>query len=221
MFWGCFSYDYKGPCHCWKSETAKEKKIAENHIKGLNDRLEPAARQEWELNQGTSRLGLRGVGGPKPKWRFNEATGAYVRKKGSKGIDWWRYRTVILEPLLIPFAKRCNLNQLLMSELPMLVQEEKAPAHASKYQDELFRLHDIMRLLWPGNSPDMNMIEPCWPWMKRTTTKKGAPRTRRDAEERWKKAWDDLPQEKIQAWIERIPRHLRIIQFLKGDNKYK
>ena len=43
MFWGCFSYDYKGPCHCWKSETAKEKKIAENHIKGLNDRLEPAA----------------------------------------------------------------------------------------------------------------------------------------------------------------------------------
>ena len=103
----------------------------------------------------------------------------------------------------------------------MLVQEDKAPAHASKYQDELFRLHDIMRLLWPGNSPDMNLTEPCWPWMKRTTTKKGAPRTRRDTEERWKKAWDDLPQEKIQAWIERIPRHLRIIRFLKGDNKYK
>lgn len=26
MFWGCFSYDYKGPCHYWKSEIAKEKK---------------------------------------------------------------------------------------------------------------------------------------------------------------------------------------------------
>jgi transposase len=23
MFWGCFSYDKKGPCHIWKSETAK------------------------------------------------------------------------------------------------------------------------------------------------------------------------------------------------------
>ena len=65
------------------------------------------------------------------------------------------------------------------------------------------------------------MIEPCWPWMKRTTTKKGAPRPRKNAEERWKKAWDELLQEKIQAWIERIPRHLRIIRFLKGDNKYK
>lgn len=26
MFWECFSWDYKGPCHCWKKETAKEKK---------------------------------------------------------------------------------------------------------------------------------------------------------------------------------------------------
>ena len=183
--------------------------------------MEPAARQEWELTKGTSRLGLRGVGGPKPIWKFIEATRAYVRKKSLKGIDWWRYRTVILEPLLIPFTKKCNVKQLLSGKLPMLVQEDKAPAHASKYQDEVFQLHDILRLLWPGNSPDMNMIEPCWPWMKRITTKKGAPRTRKDAEKRWQKVWDELPQEKIQAWIERMPRHLRIIRFLKGDNKYK
>ena len=26
MFWGCFSYDYKGPCHVWTKETATEKK---------------------------------------------------------------------------------------------------------------------------------------------------------------------------------------------------
>lgn len=103
----------------------------------------------------------------------------------------------------------------------MLVQEDKAPAHASKYQDEIFRLYDIMRLLWPGNSLDMNMIKSCWPSMKRTTIKKGAPQTRKDIEERWKKTWKELPQEKIQGWIERIPQHLRIIRFLKGDNKYK
>ena len=28
MFWGCFSYDKKGPCHIWEEETAKEKKEA-------------------------------------------------------------------------------------------------------------------------------------------------------------------------------------------------
>lgn len=97
MFWGAFSYDYKGPCHCWKPETAKEKKIAEDLIKDLNKKLEPAAKDEWELTKGTSCLGLRGIAGPKPIWRFNKSTGAYVRKKAVEGgIDWWRYRTVIL-----------------------------------------------------------------------------------------------------------------------------
>jgi len=31
----------------------------------------------------------------------------------------------------------------------------------------------IQKLLWSGNSPDLNAIEPCWFWMKRETTKKG------------------------------------------------
>ena len=113
------------------------------------------------------------------------------------------------------------MRQLLTGKLSMLLQEDKVPAHASKYQDEVFRLYDILRLLLSGNSPDMNMIEPCWPWMKRITTKKGALRTCKNAEKRWQKVWDELPQEKIQAWIERMSRHLQIIRFLKGDNKYK
>ena len=29
-----------------------------------------------------------------------------------------------------------------------------------------------MRLLWLPDSPDLNMIEPCWFWMKRQTTKR-------------------------------------------------
>ena len=105
MFWGAFWYDYKGSCHCWKPETAKEKKISEDLIKDLNKRLEPAKRQEWGLTKGISCLSLQGISGPKPVWKFNKATGAYFRKQASKGIDWWRYRTVILEPLLIPFTK--------------------------------------------------------------------------------------------------------------------
>ena len=82
-------------------------------------------------------------------------------------------------------------------------------------------MFDIHHLLWPGNSPDLNMIEPAWGYLKRETTKKGAPRSRSQATERWTKAWRDLEQARIQAWIERILYHIRKIIELDGDNKYR
>lgn len=62
-----------------------------------------------------------------------------------------------------------------------------------------------------ANSPDLNAIEAAWPWMKRETTKKGAPKNRKDAIRVWQQMWEQLPQEAIQRWIERIPRHVQEI----------
>ena len=39
-------------------------------------------------------------------------------------------------------------------------------------------------------------------------------------EKAWLQAWADLPQAKIQSWIERIPRHIQEIIHLKGGNEY-
>ena len=36
MFWGCFSFDKKRPCHIWKTETAQEKKDAQKEIDEWN-----------------------------------------------------------------------------------------------------------------------------------------------------------------------------------------
>jgi hypothetical protein len=49
MFWGCFSYNKKGPCHIWEDETPKEKKAAEVWLKEKNTILEPFCKIEWEL----------------------------------------------------------------------------------------------------------------------------------------------------------------------------
>ena len=43
MFWACFSYDWKGPMHIWKAETAAEKKKTKEEIDQLNKILEPRA----------------------------------------------------------------------------------------------------------------------------------------------------------------------------------
>ena len=57
--------------------------------------------------------------------------------------------------------------------------------------------------------------------MKRYTTKKGAPKSRAEAVRTWEQCWRELPQEKIQAWIERIPVHVEQIIQLEGGNEYK
>ena len=41
MFWGCFSYDKKGPYHIWRTETAKEKKTCAEDLAAINKALEP------------------------------------------------------------------------------------------------------------------------------------------------------------------------------------
>ena len=62
---------------------------------------------------------------------------------------------IILYPKLLPFALEC------MKERPhTVVQEDKAPSHAHHAQQAVYDAFKIARLLWPANSPDLNMIEP-------------------------------------------------------------
>jgi hypothetical protein len=67
----------------------------------------------------------------------------------------------------------------------------------------------IARLLWPGNSPDLNMIEPCWAYLKRVTTRTGGIKSRSEAEKAWTTLWKDLQQKKIQQWTEWLIRHIK------------
>jgi hypothetical protein len=119
-------------------------------------------------------------------------------------------------PKLIPFAKECQQDRP-----DTFVQEDNAGPHAHRHQGTVYALYDVTRLLWPGNSPDLNAIEPAWYWLKRRTTARGAPANRKDMEQAWRQAWQDLPQETIQQWIAAIPDYIKKIIKLEGGNEYK
>lgn len=217
MFWGCFTYERKGPMHIWEPETSAQKKTAARELKQLNDILEPIKRQEWEITTGIRRIHLtRNLGGKKPEWQWNEKNGKIVRNASKGGIDWYRYQQEILKPKLLPFAQDCQ------SERPgTIVQEDNAPAHAHHLQEKVFEDFNMAKLVWCGNSPDLNAIEPCWAYMKRTTTARGAPITKKGLKKVWTQCWKHLPQAKIQAWIERLPRHIEQIIEMEGGNDYR
>ena len=172
MVWGCFTYEQKGPLHIWLPETKYEKEQAAKEINKWNEELEPKMKEQWELTTGMRRLGLRNKPGKQPQWRWTKENGKLVRQGDKGGIDWYRYQLKILHAKLFPFARRC----ILAGRPNTVVQEDKAPCHNHHFQQHIYDLANIKRLLWCGNSPDLNAIEPTWAYLKRETTKKGAPK---------------------------------------------
>ena len=214
MFWACFTWDKKGPYYCFPAETVADRKRAERMIEQLNQAIEPDLRLNWELETKMRRLGLRNKAGKTSTWKFTKTQGRLIRDN-KEGIDWWRYRNEILQPLLFPFAKRC-----LQDRPNTIVLEDGTPAHRHHANQRLYNLHGIQKLAWIDNSPDLNAIEPAWGHLKRATCSRGPPKTAAELRKRWASEWRALQQSKLQQWILRIKDAIPKVILLQGDNAY-
>ena len=94
---------------------------------------------------------------------------------------------------MIPFAQRC-----LQTRPGTLVQEDNASSHAHRFLKRVYSIAKILRLLWPGNSPDLNAIEKAWPWLKKKTSWNGLPPTLAALKTSWDQAWEALPH--VRVW---------------------
>ena len=248
MFWGCFCWDKKGPCHIWTKETPIERKETEKELEELNITLEPTLKRTWETENVVRRINLRQrFLERKLKWRLNKVNDKLVRDDKVRGIDWYRYWILFLfasfECLIwvsvqrlfrvsvqcflcawfeyrysvffeclysafscffrvsvqyflyawfqclystfscffeclyntfsftnfyrywkhillfkfISFTKEC---QQIRSDI--LVQENNVPLHIHRYQERIYKLYKIVRLLWSDNFPDLNVTKPVW-----------------------------------------------------------
>jgi transposase len=127
------------------------------------------------------------------------------------GVDSYRHREKVLKPLLIPFV-----NSLKQQGRNIVVLEDNAPAHISHFDNDCFKVSDVIKMLWPANSPDANAIEQAWPWMRRHITEDYDISTKEEeCAQKWRDEWEKLPIEQINAWIDSIPK--RIIQILEQE----
>lgn len=99
--------------------------------------------------------------------------------------------------------------------------EDGATSHTSKYNMQLYIDEDIERLPWAANSPDLNPIEHAWRWMKCYIGQMyPRPTTIDSCKKALMQAWEALPMELINKWIDNQSRRVSQVIQHKGDNTF-
>jgi hypothetical protein len=210
MFWACFAWGHKGPCYIWPTETPPMTARYERFIQQYNQQHEATDRAIWEEQEVIRRSKLKRPPKVPRAWRYDDETGTMVRKVTGGGIDWIRYCFEILEARYMPFMRILGPQ--------FIAQEDNAGPHASKWNRQYWKESGIKVIDWPPNSPDLSAIEPPWRHIK---FNQGPVHSKKRLAKIWRKAWKDLPQEKLQRYVDRIRGNIQWVIRQLGDNIYK
>jgi hypothetical protein len=232
MFWGCFSYDYKGPCHIYYKETEEQKIFYEEKMQQNNDEeIEAEMRAEFDRIQAEKEEAWRLKGRKKPgkpaSWEvFWENHKQKRNGKYKGGIDNMRYTYECIIPLLIPFMEEINIQihnpDEFECDIPRFVfQQDNAPSHASQWTIRELKKAGIPLLEHVGNSPDMTAIKSAWMPIRISITQDwNRPHTIEWTERAWRAEWANLHQDKIRAWICRMAVVNQLVIEHEGGNEF-
>ena len=246
MFWGCICEGYRpGPFHVWEKETEIERALNNaklNQENAVLDAQEAGMRlrarqpgtyehrvlQERNANvQQLDRDDPLPSGRPRmprrPEWEFKLEK--EERDKGRGGIDWFRYRELILKPKLYPWADQIARET---GRVVYIVEDNasphvKAKRFAGKARE---RYNGRIRIVdWPPLSPDLNRIERCWDPLKDQFERLRAVSHERQLSRlaivsEVTQSWHQLPQRTINNECRRFKKKLQQCIDNQGDNNF-
>ena len=96
-------------------------------------------------------------------------------------------------------------------------QDDTAPVHRARSTQEYVARNHINCLSWPAQSPDLNIIENVWLYIKRKLqTRTGWIHSRADLIEEIRRIWTTITPAYIQSLYRCIPRRIQHAIRLKG-----
>ena len=99
---------------------------------------------------------------------------------------------------------------------PEFVFQDDAPCRTAKLCKDWFQEHDISVMDWPGNSPDLNLIENLWSRLKRLVSAK-RPANRERLIEATIECWFHvITNEHLHALVESMPRRCQAVIDARG-----
>lgn len=222
MMWASFAYNIKGPIHFFFKETPEQKAEYQHLLDVENAEEHPRHWVAFEVIQMIKEAELASEGkrrrGPVPK--FQNYLKKMIKSRGDRskgGVDWLRHREEVLKPKLLPFAK-----QLQDEGRDPMVIEDGASSHDNQYNHDLFDQRRINKCMdWPARSPDINAIEKAWDWCRKYLADRRFVATSREHTiQMWTEAWEALPIDLINKWIDQTSDILEKIIIAEGDNSF-
>lgn len=104
----------------------------------------------------------------------------------------------------------------------MIFMQDNARPHTSRICQEWLTEHQVHVMDWPAQSPDLNVIEHAWDWLKRRVRRR-VPRPANVAElyQVAVEEWQQLPAEYLQALFDSCSdRCAAVIQVRGGNTRF-
>lgn len=98
-------------------------------------------------------------------------------------------------------------------------QQDNASVHTANIVKDYIRKSRIPIIEWPPNSPDLNLIETVWAYLKDQLSKYST--DPRDKDELWKRVqdiWTEIPIDFLHNLYESMPRMMRLVVESRGGH---
>jgi len=130
-------------------------------------------------------------------------------------VDGAGYATV-LQNYLLPII------QQYFGQQPCIFQQDNAAVHTAHQVSEFFHAHNLQVLKWPAHSPDLNIIEHMWHYLKERVRQLPVASNK---ENLWSHVqmvleymWDEEMTQKINELYESLPNRMQAVIDAHGGN---
>lgn len=97
-----------------------------------------------------------------------------------------------------------------------ILQQDNAPAHTANDTKSIFEDYNINTIPWPARSPDLNIIENCWSYMK-SIIERRRPQSLQQLKQFIEETWNSLPGDYIVNLYASLPTRLQKCIESNGD----